>query len=171
MMVVWAAGVLMAVAFLTDITNRKIPNWLTVPACMIGLVFHTASTGWGGLLFSGAGIISGLLPLLVLYLLRAVGAGDVKLFAAFGALLGVELTLQLMLASILCSGGIALLILLWRRELWLRCERVLFTLFRLLLLKERGELMELRTRSDYVRFPFMWAVLPGGAVTWWQWLA
>lgn len=165
-----AAGGLLACAFCTDVASRKIPNWLTVSAFAAGWILHTVTDGWNGLMLSGAGAAAGLLPMLALYLLRAVGAGDVKLFAAIGALMGVELTLQLMVSSLMASGVVAMMILIWRRELRVRGQRVLLSLFRITLLHDREELTELHKGKDYMRFPFMWAVLPGAAMTYWQWL-
>src|SRR5437667_386601 len=80
-----AAGVAVSAA-ITDATQRRIPNRLTYPAMLAGLVLQMALHGWRGLLLSaGGGLLFGGLFILF-YLVRAMGAGDVKLAAALGCL-------------------------------------------------------------------------------------
>src|SRR3954451_21267446 len=81
-----------------DARYRRIPNWLTVTGVLIGLGVNTFMRGgppteairgsWQGLLFSLAGLLVGFSIYLGLHLLRAMGAGDVKLMAAVGSIVG-----------------------------------------------------------------------------------
>jgi len=91
----------------TDWRTHKIPNWLTVPALLLGFTVHTVIAGWPGAKTSlaGAGLALGLL--LPLVLLRALGAGDWKLMGALGAFLGPILFLYVLVASVLVSGLMA----------------------------------------------------------------
>lgn len=101
------ALVLSLVAGWTDWRRRRVPNWLTVPALIIGIGVHTMIAGWPGAKASleGAGTALGLL--LPLVLMRAMGAGDWKLMGALGALLGPILILFVLVASIFVSGLMA----------------------------------------------------------------
>jgi len=72
--------------------------------------------GVRGLLDSLLGIIVPFLLLIVLYALRMLGAGDVKLFSAIGAVLGVRAALWIMAYSFLAGGVIALIILIINRN-------------------------------------------------------
>src|SRR5258708_18880949 len=97
-------------AAISDIKTRRIPNRLTYPALLAGLLLQGALHGWQGLLRSaGGGLIFGGVFMLC-YLVRAMGAGDVKLAAALGCIVGSTATAQVMLATALAGGGPALLV-------------------------------------------------------------
>jgi prepilin peptidase CpaA len=88
------ATVVTAIAAFTDYRTGHIPNWVTLPPLCAGIVGHL-SYGWfqGGFregLFEGATAIGGavlcsLAPGLM-YWKGGMGGGDLKLFAALGAL-------------------------------------------------------------------------------------
>ncbi|SEA44529.1 A24 family peptidase [Nitrosospira multiformis] len=108
-----------------DIRSRRIPNLLVFPGAIIGVLLHALlpqETGGVGILGSLAGLGTGLALLLPLYLLRIMGAGDVKLMAMTGAFLGAQPTVGALLCVLLAGGVLALgaallegkLRLLWR---------------------------------------------------------
>ncbi|MFI4866085.1 MAG: prepilin peptidase [Steroidobacterales bacterium] len=70
-----------------DLLSHRIPNRLTGALLCAALALQFGFGGWSGLGQAALGALVGLAMLLPLYLLRATGAGDVKLLAAFGALL------------------------------------------------------------------------------------
>jgi prepilin signal peptidase PulO-like enzyme (type II secretory pathway) len=71
-----------------DVRERRIPNRVTGPAMVAGLVLHTVLGGWHGLGDSAlAGLIAGGI-FLVFFLAGGMGAGDVKLMAAVGCIAG-----------------------------------------------------------------------------------
>jgi prepilin peptidase CpaA len=76
------------VACVTDLASRRVPNVLTFGSALTGLAWHAWVGGVAGAGWSVAGWAVGLAVLMPLYLLRTLGAGDVKLLAAFGAWLG-----------------------------------------------------------------------------------
>jgi prepilin peptidase CpaA len=107
---IWMLALALALsAAWTDWRTRKIPNWLTVPALLLGFAVHTVIAGWPGAKASleGAGLALGLL--LPLVLLRGLGAGDWKLMGALGAFLGPVLLLCVLLGSVLVSGLMAMM--------------------------------------------------------------
>lgn len=75
-------------ASVTDIRNHRVPNWLTFSGMVVGLASYFLTGGFGGLLFSAEGLILGFALLIPFYMAGGMGAGDVKLLAAVGALLG-----------------------------------------------------------------------------------
>lgn len=77
----------LGIAVICDLRVRRIPNWLTGGAALAGLGF-SALPGGIGVTESLGGLAVGGLMLLPLYALRAMGAGDVKLMAAAGTVLG-----------------------------------------------------------------------------------
>jgi prepilin peptidase CpaA len=86
----------------TDARTGRIPNALTLPALVGGLLLNAALHGTYGAVASIAGVVlAGGIPALLHRITRgaAIGGGDVKLFAALGALLGPSVGLQLELLS------------------------------------------------------------------------
>jgi prepilin peptidase CpaA len=95
-------------AALLDWRSRRIPNWLTVPGLLSGVVVHALIAGWHGTLFALEGASLALILLLPLVALRALGAGDWKLMGAVGAFVGPVMFLFVLLGSILASGLMAI---------------------------------------------------------------
>jgi len=91
-------------AALLDWRSRRIPNWLTVPGLLSGVVVHALIAGWHGALFALEGAGLALILLLPLVALRALGAGDWKLMGAVGAFVGPVMFLFVLMGSILPSG-------------------------------------------------------------------
>jgi prepilin peptidase CpaA len=71
-----------------DIPYRRVPNWITAAGVLLGLAMNGFLYGWPGLQTSLAGLAVGFGAYFVLYSMRAMGAGDVKLMAAIGAMVG-----------------------------------------------------------------------------------
>ena len=83
---------------------RKIPNWLTVPALLVGLVLSGVLWRWPGIKASleGAGLCLGLL--LPFVLARGLGAGDWKLMGSLGSFLGPQRVFIVLLGTFLIAG-------------------------------------------------------------------
>lgn len=86
-----------------DVRTRKLPNWMTLPALVLGLLFHGLTGGWEGLQFSLAGFGMGFGLLFVLMVIGGGGGGDVKFMAALGAWLGWKLILLVFVGSALIA--------------------------------------------------------------------
>src|ERR1700683_3249721 len=71
-----------------DVAWRRISNGTSGGALAAGVVVHSARQGWRGVSVAAAGAALGFAVFLVFYLLGGMGAGDVKLMAGFGSLLG-----------------------------------------------------------------------------------
>ena len=99
---------LLITAIYTDLRWSRIPNWLTFSAMVIGIVVHLLISGAQGVLISVAGLAAGMGLFLLPYMLRAIGAGDVKLIAAIGSITGVTGVLSVALLSVLVGGFYAL---------------------------------------------------------------
>lgn len=89
-----SALVLTLLAGWIDHRTGFIPNRLTAAALFLGLGLALANGGGSGLLFAIAGIFATALVPLILSRFGAMGGGDVKLFAALGALLGAGSALE-----------------------------------------------------------------------------
>src|SRR5436189_39957 len=104
-------------AAVMDGYSGRIPNRLTYPAMFAGLLLQGALLGWRGLLASlgGAVLFGGVFMLF--YLVRAMGAGDVKLAAALGSILGPSASLQVLYATALAGGAQAIILMVFSRRI------------------------------------------------------
>jgi len=96
------------IAMVTDMRWRRIPNLLTFPVILLGLVLRTAFQGWEGFALSASGMLVAPVLLLLLHAGRGLGMGDIKLAAAVGAILGPPLTLVAVFLTALVGGVVAL---------------------------------------------------------------
>jgi prepilin peptidase CpaA len=111
--------VMLLTAALLDVLYRRIPNWLTVSGVVLGIAMNTVigPTPVAGLGFSLAGLGVAFGIYVALYALRAMGAGDVKLMAAIGALVGWERWFGIFFVTALVGGVMALVLVVARGRL------------------------------------------------------
>jgi prepilin peptidase CpaA len=107
-------GILVAIAAIFDIRYRRIPNWLVLAGLIVGLSWNVYASGWSGLLRALEGLGLGFVLYFPLYMIRARGAGDVKLLAAVGAVTGPGNVWWIFLLTAILGGIIALFLLLFR---------------------------------------------------------
>jgi prepilin peptidase CpaA len=108
------AVVLALAAGWTDWRSRRIPNWLTVPGLLVGVLLNVIAAGWPGLKTSLLGAGLGLLVLLPFVFLRSLGAGDWKLAGALGAFVGPAVLADLLMGSIFVAGIMALGLVIYK---------------------------------------------------------
>ena len=114
---IWLWAVVVAVAAgCFDWESRRIPNWLTVPSLLLGLVGNTIAFGLQGAKTALAGAGLALAILLPVVWLRALGAGDWKLMGALGAALGPRQIVAVLLATVFLAGIIAVAQISWRKR-------------------------------------------------------
>lgn len=119
----------------TDLAWRRIPNWATYPGALWGLGLNLAGTllhvppwaageehantlGNVGLLWSLAGFCVCFFLMLLIYRLARGGAGDVKLAAVLGALLGLDRGLYALALTYLVAAVTLLVWVIWTVGPW-----------------------------------------------------
>jgi prepilin peptidase CpaA len=100
--------ILLAIAAKFDITSRRIPNQLVLAGLIASLILQINFNGFEGFKAWGFGLLVGFGALFPLYLLRAMGAGDVKLMAMVGAFLGPNFALGAVLSTLVVGGVLAI---------------------------------------------------------------
>lgn len=88
-----------------DVRYRRIPNMLVLTALIAGVAINVAFGGWHGLGSSLLGFGLGFIPMLLLHIFGAMGAGDVKLCGAVGSILGMSV-MPMTLVLVAMMGGI-----------------------------------------------------------------
>ena len=99
--------ILLIVSVVFDLTTKKIPNIITFPVMIWGLVSYTIFNGLEGLLFSLSGLGLGIAFLIIPFAIGGIGGGDVKLLGAVGALKGAEFVLIATLYTAICGAIMA----------------------------------------------------------------
>jgi prepilin peptidase CpaA len=117
-------GGVLALACISDLRTRRIPNALTFAAVAGALSFHFVTGGFAAVGVSLAGCLLGLALLFPLFALRGMGAGDVKLLAAVGAWLGPSQVAVAALATSIAGGAIALVVALGHGYLETACRNL-----------------------------------------------
>ena len=106
----WPTLIVLAIATITDVRTRRIPNWLVLPFLVTGIVLSGWLHGWHGIGQSLGGVALGLVVYGFLFWMGGMGMGDVKLCAAIGARVGPG---QLLTAVVLTGIVGALMALAW----------------------------------------------------------
>ena len=114
-LVIVAAGT--GAAAVIDLKTRRVPNALTMSIAAAGIALAAAGFGRVGLGASIAGCVLGAALMLPGHVLGATGAGDVKLLAAAGTLLGPGLTVKAFAATAIAGGVIAIIVAVRRGRL------------------------------------------------------
>ena len=107
-----------AIAVRVDLRSRRVPNWLTGPVLLCGLLWGTAcalgavtsptAAATRGIGDSLLGALVASLPFLILWLGVGTGAGDAKLMMAIGAWLGMTAGLLVLLCTALAGGAMVI---------------------------------------------------------------
>jgi prepilin peptidase CpaA len=115
----WLVSALLVEAAIIDGRQLRVPNWLTFHLAAGGLAYWAWTAGWGGLGWSAAGMVVGFVPLMIVCAIGGMGAGDVKMFAGFGAWVGPLMAAEALAVSAIVGGIIALGMIAWSGE-WRR---------------------------------------------------
>jgi prepilin peptidase CpaA len=91
-----------------DVRYRRIPNPFVIATLTAGVAMNTIFGGLQGTYTSFAGCGLAFLLMFMLHIFGAMGAGDVKLFAAIGAVTGAHLVLPTFLIVVLTGGLLAI---------------------------------------------------------------
>ena len=116
--------VLLTLSVITDIKWKKIPNALTFPVMIFGLMAHGFKSGVLGLIYSIEGLLLGIALLIVFYIMGMMGAGDVKLMGAVGSILGPAGAFKAFLFTAIVGGIYALVVLAYHGQLLVFMKRI-----------------------------------------------
>jgi prepilin peptidase CpaA len=157
------AAVLVLVAGATDLHSRRIPNWLNLAGIAAGFAANWSAAGASGLWTSFSGLLLGFGVYFALYALRAMGAGDVKLMAALGAIVGPGDWFKIFLATAIAGGVIAVAMMIWTGRVKETLANTFFIVGELIHLRppfERGKHLDVKN-SNALRMPHGVAIAAG----------
>jgi len=90
-----------------DVRYRRIPNLFVLATLVSGLLINFVAGGLDGLWASAGGCLLAFGLMFMLHVFGAMGAGDVKLFAAVGSVVGTHLVPSTFLVVLLTGGVLA----------------------------------------------------------------
>jgi prepilin peptidase CpaA len=179
LLVVALLAVLLLMVMREDIRSRRIPNKLVLVGVLLGLGlngllpaglgFNSEVPGGLGWLAALKGLALGFAVLLPMYLIRAMGAGDVKLMGMVGAFLGPADLIGAVIATFITGGVMALVVALWSKQLMGMLHNVKLMLFSGLLRMNAGQLPVMNDLPVSVaKLPYAVAITAGtlGYLAW-----
>ena len=135
------ATVIFLAGVIDDLRSRKFHNWLFLTATAVAFTVMGVSDGWQGLLNGLAGFTAGMIVLLPLVLIKALGAGDMKLLAAAGTLLGWSVVIDVAIYSFVWGALFGLLQVILKRQL----RTTVLNMIAILTRKSKTQAIELHT--------------------------
>jgi prepilin peptidase CpaA len=112
----WVATLILLAGVADDFTTRKVHNWLAVVGLAIAFLVSFYFGKLVGLEVSFLGALAAFLIFLPLVLLKALGAGDLKLFVAFGAAVNWNTVLYVAFYSLIWGTVFGLAQIFLRKE-------------------------------------------------------
>lgn len=151
---------LLAAAVWMDLRTRKISNRLILCGWMLGCIRNLLEYGWKGSIYF---LIQSSLPVLIFYLLflmHALGAGDIKLFSVIGSCIGFKGLVKVIIYSFLAGAVISLAVMLRNRNVYQRITYFFRYIQTILLTKSIARYdYESDGKQNYIHFSI--AVLTG----------
>jgi prepilin peptidase CpaA len=116
----------------SDLRSARIPNWLTYSGLVAALVLRSAVLGWAGFKSGALGLLVAGGFFFILFVMGAMGGGDMKLMASVGAWVGSEQVVTILLAAAFAGGFLAVVYIVFgrrgRQTLWNLLELIRFRL-------------------------------------------
>lgn len=116
-------------AVVADVRNRRIPNALTVPLLVVGLIWATSRGGVSGLAEAALACLLLAVPYVLLFVFAGGGAGDAKMMGAIGTWLGLKQSVIVLLCVASTGLVLALFKAVRERRLKLVLTNVLITFY------------------------------------------
>ena len=143
---VWVVTLFLILAAVIDGFELKVPNWLTFPMIVSGLLYSALAAVWTGdpwyvgLGWSLVGLAVGLALLLPLYAIGGMGAGDVKLLAGVGAWMGASHTLYAFCVTGIMGAVLAVGMVVCRRAWKKHANQLWMILSEILIIRDPNQL-------------------------------
>ncbi|BAF59627.1 MAG: peptidase A24 [Pelotomaculum sp.] len=121
--------IVLVVCTLTDLCNKKIYNFVLLPALVIALFTHLATGGLPQGWWSVKGLLLGIALLFIPFSAGGIGAGDVKMLGVIGALKGPEFVFKAFLAGAVAGGIISAALLIKNKKMLATVQLLLLNLY------------------------------------------
>jgi prepilin peptidase CpaA len=146
-----------------DTKTRKIKNFVTYPAILAGFATNLILAGFEGLKDSITATILPILILFLFYVLKMLGAGDLKLFGAIGSIMGLNFVLCNLAYAFISGGVIAIILIGIRKNAFERFKYLFNYLKSCFLMLKLEKYQEFDSNNGLFRFSY--AILWGTLIT------
>lgn len=106
----------LVVALICDLKSYRIPNELIGLGYVAGCFFNILSLGPKGFLVFGVNVLWPIATLYVFFLIRALGAGDIKLFSVLATVVGAKDLLMIIALSLIFGAIVGITRIIKRRK-------------------------------------------------------
>ena len=156
----------------SDLRCARIPNGLTYSGLLTALVLRFGVLGFSGFKSGAIGMLVAGVLFFVLFVIGAMGGGDVKLMASVGAWAGSAQVIAILLAAALAGGLVAIFYVFFRQGV----RTTIWNLFELIRFRLTSGFRPhplLNVREAGTRVPFGVAIAMGtlfcaGNAIWWR---
>lgn len=152
---------LLAVSAVSDLRHYRIYNLPNAIGLSAGLVLNFIYGGFEGFAFALLAAILPAVVLMALFILRMLGAGDIKLFCAIGATMGIRFVLYAMALSFLAGGVIAIILMVARRNLIHRLKHISSYIRTIFYTQSFIPYTNFSNKADGAKFHFSLAIAAG----------
>lgn len=127
---------ILAASLVCDLRSRTIPNLITIPAMVLGIIINIMKNQVEGIKLSFFGILISFLILIIPFYIGGLGGGDVKLMMAVGALMGPWFALNALIYTAVAGALMALGIIIYQKKLGKCFSNIMGYLASIFLLQE-----------------------------------
>lgn len=152
---------LLTFAIAGDVRRYKISNICTATGLAAGLAINGIMEGFPGLMESMLAAFIPFAALIILFALRIIGAGDIKLLCAAGAIMGVRFILNVIPFSFLSGGIIAIGVMLVRGNVKKRFGHIIAYVKAVCLSRAIIPYTDFSDKRDGAKFHFSPAIAAG----------
>ncbi|TCL00080.1 prepilin peptidase CpaA [Natranaerovirga hydrolytica] len=153
--------VILVLAIITDKKTYKIRNKHLIIGTLLGVTINIAYLGIRGIVHSFLGFIFPIVILMFLFALGVLGAGDIKLFATIGAIMGIQFTAYVMLYAFIIGGMMAFIILVYKKLLIKRLTYFFHYIKNAILMKHTPKYYVANQDGQAVTMHFSYAIALG----------
>jgi len=114
-----------SVGGISDLRSASIPNWLTYGGLVAALTERFALLGLSGVKGGLVGLLAAGIPFFLLFLIGAIGGGDVKLMGCVGAWAGGGQVVSVVMAAAFAGGLLAILYVIFHRGIRQTCRNLI----------------------------------------------
>lgn len=130
--------ILIIISLYTDTKSYKIKNSFIVIFALAGLIVNCVEAGFSGLNNWAIGLILPITLLFLLFVLRMLGAGDIKLVAVIGGILGIRFLMDCSIYILVAAAIMALLKMLKERNLIKRFKHFFLFIWNIIINRQVG---------------------------------
>ncbi len=114
----------LVLAVIMDMKSYRINNHLIIFGLVFGSLFHFGEYGWTSISLWLFGILLPVLFLFPLFLIKALGAGDIKLFSVIGCFYGITYVYKSVMAAFIIAAFLSLIYLIRNKQVFLRLHHL-----------------------------------------------